>query len=80
MRGSRTKLWLGFVKVASKLLGRCKKTIGWTAEYLGLIRLPGDAFDLGNGDLSPGAGADRYIACHERLMDGQSPLACLVRE
>ena len=60
--GSRTKLWLGLVKVAPKLLGRCKKTIGWTAEYLGLLRLRGDAFDLGNGDLSPGAGTDRYIA------------------
>jgi hypothetical protein len=78
--GSRTKLWLGLVKVAPKLLGRCERTIGWSAEHLGLLRLPGDAFDLGNGDLSPGAGTDRSIARHERLMDGQSPLVWLVRE
>ena len=80
MGGSRTKLWLGLVKVAPKLLGRCERTIGWSAEHFGLFRLPGDAFDLGNGDLSPGAGTDRYIADHERLVDGQSPLERLVRE
>ena len=80
MGGSRTKLWLGFVKVAPKLLGRCERTIGRTAEHFGLISLSGGAFDLGNGDLAPGAGTDRYVARHERLMDGQSPLVCLVRE
>ena len=80
VNGSLTKLWLGLVKVAPQLLGRCERTIGRTAEHLGLIRLPGDAFDLGNGDLSPGAGTDRYIADHERLMDGQSPIVWLVRE
>ena len=40
MGGGRTKLWLGLVKVAPELLGRCEKTIGWTAEHFGLIRLP----------------------------------------
>jgi len=78
--GSRTKLWLGFVKVAPQLLGRCERTIGWSAEYLGVVRLPRGGFDLGNGDLSPGSGTDRYIAGHERLMDGQSPWVCRVRE
>jgi hypothetical protein len=78
--GSRTKLWLDLLEVAPKLLSRSERTIGWTAEHLGLIRLPGDTFDLGHGDLSPGAGTDRFMARHERLVDGQPPLERLVRK